>query len=518
MYDWANSVYATNIMAAIFPIYFAAVCRGGGIDGDIWWGYGTSIATAVVAILAPLLGAVGDYKGAKKKFFTTFLILGVVFTFMMAIFDNWQGLLIGYVLSYIGYAGANVFYDSFLTDVTTDERMDRVSSWGFAMGYIGGSTIPFLISIAVLLIMGMSNPVAVKISVIITAVWWLIFSIPILKNVNQEHYIEGKGSFKKAFINIGKTLKDIFKNKSVFVFLIAYFFYIDGVNTIIHMATSYGSTIGLDTTGMILALLVTQIVAVPFSLLFSKFAKKIGSIRMISISICIYFLICCVGFYMGASLEPKQADYESGYSQTAEEVTKPVILFKKDESLELYNQALYGSGIEKGIIESGFNLLPNADRAESFKELANEMLAEYLPKFEAINADDAQVFERAFTKLSGSLENYVSDISNSQPYDAAIKFSSMLFWAMAVLVGTVQGGIQALSRSYFGKLIPPERSNEYFGIFDIFGKFACIIGPALYAFVHDMTGKPSMGILSLLLLFAIGFIVIITNKKYLTNN
>lgn len=517
MYDWANSVYATNIMAAIFPIYFAAVCRGNGIDGDIWWGYGTSIATAVVAILAPLLGAVGDYKGAKKKFFTAFLILGVIFTFTMAIFDSWQGLLVGYVLSYIGYAGANVFYDSFLTDVTTDDRMDRISSWGYAMGYIGGSTIPFLISIAVLLVMGMSNPVAVKISVIITSVWWLVFSIPMLRNVHQEHYIEGKGSVKKAFGNIISTLKDIFKNKSVYIFLIAYFFYIDGVNTVIHMATSYGSTIGLDTTGMILALLVTQIVAVPFSLFFSSIAKKIGSIRMISIAICIYFVICCVGFYMGASLEPKQADYESGYNAVCKTVSAENADFNNKASYELYNEVLNGKGIEKGLVESGFAILPYSGRAEEFKEISDELLNEYKPKFEKISLSDAKTFEKEFSAVSETLYAYVSDTAKSAPYDKAIEFSSMLFWAMAVLVGTVQGGIQALSRSYFGKLIPPERSNEYFGIFDIFGKFACIMGPALYAFVHDMTGKPSMGILSLILLFAIGFIIIVTNKKHLLN-
>lgn len=265
LYDWANSVYATNIMAAIFPIYFGAVCESAGVDNVQVWGYGTSVATLVVAVMGPVLGAVGDHKGMKKKLFTGFLAAGVLFTLMMAVFDQWQLLLAGYVISYIGFAGSCLFYDSFLTDVTTEERMDRVSSWGYAMGYIGGSTIPFVISIAVLLIMGMDNPAAVKFSVVITSVWWLIFSIPILKNVNQTHYIEAPASklLSHTFQSLKKTLREIFRNKTIFIFIIAYFFYIDGVGTVIHMATSYGTNLGLDTTGMIIALLVTQIVAMP---------------------------------------------------------------------------------------------------------------------------------------------------------------------------------------------------------------------------------------------------------------
>ena len=194
LYDWANSVYATNIMAAIFPIYFTSVCGGEDTAGMQWWGYGTSLATLIVAVLAPILGSLGDYKGMKKKFFTFFMLVGVLCTLIMAIFDNWQMLLLGYVLSYIGFAGSCLFYDSFLTDVTTGDRMDKVSAWGYAMGYIGGSTIPFLLSIGILLVMGMDNPVAVKLVVVLTSVWWGLFSIPMMRNVHQKYYLEANRS------------------------------------------------------------------------------------------------------------------------------------------------------------------------------------------------------------------------------------------------------------------------------------------------------------------------------------
>lgn len=334
------------------------------------------------------------------------MLVGVLCTLIMAIFDNWQMLLLGYVLSYIGFAGSCLFYDSFLTDVTTGDRMDKVSAWGYAMGYIGGSTIPFLLSIGILLVMGMDNPVAVKLVVVLTSVWWGLFSIPMMRNVHQKYYLEGKPEHmaSAAFSNVGRTLRSIVQNKGLFFYLIAYFCYIDGVGTVIHMSTSYGSTLGLDTVGMILALLVTQIVAMPCSILFGRLAKRIGSVRMIGVAIAVYFLICVVGFYMGYIIE---AD-------------------------------------------------PNATAT-----------------------------------------------------------AQTLFWMMAFLVGTVQGGIQALSRSYFSRLVPPDKSNEYFGFFDIFGKFATVVGPFLVALVTGFTGRSSFGILSLLVLFAVGGLLLFLGRNYM---
>lgn len=409
MYDWANSIYATNIMAAIFPIYFAMQANE---TGNKLYGFAVSAAALVVAVLAPILGAIGDFSGMKKKLFAGFLVLGLVFTAVMAAFEDWRLMLVGFILSRIGFSGSCLFYDSFLTDVTTPERMDRVSSWGYAMGYIGGSTIPFIISIAVMLLMNQSV-LSYKIAILIVVVWWAVFSIPFLKNVKQQYSVEDapQALAKQAFRNAWKTFKDILKDKKILFFIIAYFFYIDGVDTIISMATNYGETLGLGAIGMILALLVTQIVAVPFSILFGNLAKKVGAMKMIAIAVCVYFVITILGFFMGFNIE--QAELSGG------------------------------------------------------------------------------------------------DI------DAALKLSSTLFWILATLVGTVQGGIQALSRSYFGQLIPPERSNEYYGFLDIFGKFSCVIGPALYAATYAATGRASLGILSIIVLFFGGMVALFAGRKYM---
>ncbi len=411
MYDWANSAYATIMIAAVFPIYFVNAASNGGVQGDVWWGIGTSIATLTCAVLAPLLGAIADYRGMKKKLFTAFLTLGLIFTLFSAMANDWKFMLIGYVLSNIGWSASLLFYDSFLTDITTHERMDKISAWGYAMGYIGGSTIPFLASIGLIMFgesIGISSVTAVKISMVICVLWWSLFSIPFLKNVKQVHYVEFPPSqfVSNTFRSIGKTLSDIIANKVIFTFIFAYFFYIDGVNTVIHMATSYGATLGLSSSGMILALLVTQLVAFPCAILFAVFAKRFGSINIIIAAIGVYFIICMIGFFMGFGVE---------------------------EKFLTLNQAL------------------------------------------------------------------------------------VIFWILAILVGTCQGGIQALSRSYFGKLIPPERSNEYFGFFDIFGKFAAIMGPGLYAIIAASTGRSSYAMASITLLFLLGGVILFAGNVRLQN-
>lgn len=496
LYDWANSVYATNIMAAIFPTIFVSIA---GSEGDLWWGYGTSAATLVIAILAPILGSIADYQGMKKKLFTAFMLLGIIATALIALTGDWRLMLLAYVLSKIGFSGSNLFYDSFLTDVTTNERMDKVSTWGYAMGYIGGSTIPFVLSIAVLLALGYSSPIAQKFAILITSVWWLVFSIPFLKNVEQVHYIERpeRISLRGAFDNVLNTLRDIGQSRGMLMFIIAYFFYIDGVGTVISISTAYGTALGLGATGMILALLVTQVVAMPSSILFGKLAKRISTRKALLIAIAVYMFICLVGFYMGFSLEPHQDAYHSAYGAEQQQLESGFASYAFEDTTKATETL-------SGLVTKARQGLPTAELAIPDSAL----------KLDGFSAADQGLIKTAVAEANARLASFKESqgpvISN---YQKAIRFSTLLFWGMAILVGTMQGGIQAVSRSYFGKLVPKKRSNEYFGFFDIFGKFATVIGPFLYAMVGGLTGRSSYGALCLLLLFLAGFLILLAARK-----
>lgn len=388
LYDWANSAFSAIVAAIILPIFFKEIARSGGVadvDATAYWGYATSFGTLICAVFAPLLGTLGDFKGMKKKLFTGFMLLGVISTFLLAMTGSWQMLLLFYVLGTIGFSGSCVYYDSFLPDITTDERMDQVSALGYGLGYIGGSTIPLVISLLLIQFgdaIGISTALATKLSFVLTAVWWLVFTIPMLRSVHQKHCIEPeKRIIAQTMRNMAKTVRMIFSNKSVFFFLIAYFFYIDGVGTIIHMATVFGDSCGLGSMDMMVILLVVQIVAFPFAIIYGKLAGRFGARKMILFGILTYIVVCAVGY-----------------------------------------------NLEK-----------------------------------------------------------MSD-----------------FLMLAVLVGTAQGGIQALSRSFYGKIIPAEYSSEYFGFFDVFGKFSAVIGPALFGFTAQVTGVTHYGALAVMAMFIIG--------------
>lgn len=396
LYDWANSAYTIVIVTAILPLYFKSAATEAGISASTstaYWGYANSLATLIVSILAPILGTIADFRGFKKRFFVFFASLGVVFTLLLAVVptDQWLVLLGFFVLTSVGFAGANIFYDAFLVDVTTEERMNKISANGFALGYIG-STIPFIISIAIIVmaqqdIIGLSVTVASQIAFVITALWWGLFTIPMLRNVEQKYYVERvpnpvRASFKKLF----ETFKNIKAYRPLFLFLLAYFFYIDGVHTVIKMSTAYGSDLGIDSTTLLIVLFFTQVVAAPFTALFGKLGTTYGEKRLIMVGILIYIFICCYAYFLDSALD---------------------------------------------------------------------------------------------------------------------------FWILAMLVGTAQGGIQALSRSYFAKLVPKESSNEFFGFYSIFGKFAAVAGPVLLGITAQMTGNTNAGVFSLVVLFIIGAIILL---------
>lgn len=394
LYDWANSAFAAIISAIILPNFFTTLTAGNTLAGS-WWGYATSIATLVCAVMAPFMGTLGDYPGWKKRLFTIFALLGMAATAALSLTAQWQVMLVLYIIGTIGFNASNVFYDGFLPDVTTDDRMDKVSTYGYALGYIGGSTIPLLMAMALIMAPGffhITSTQACQISFLITAIWWLVFTVPMWKNVHQKHAVPQQGNVvRQTFQRMGSVARRIVKNKPLMRFMLAYFFYIDGVGTIIHMATVFGLNMGLQSTHMIVILMVVQLVAFPCAILYGRIAKRIGVRNTILIGIATYMVVCLVAL----ALEPLS---------------------------RLSMLALLGG-----------------------------------------------------------------------------------FIVLAALVGTAQGGIQALSRSFFGKLVPADSANEFFGFFDIFGKFSAVVGPALFSVVWTATGQVFLGIVPVLLMFMIGF-------------
>ena len=375
MYDWANSAHSV-IVVTILPIFFDSVAEytADSVSSMSTWGYATSIAMAIVALAAPFLGVFGDIRGMRKRLFALFMGVGVVavallsftplmdFTSSTAAAGRVAGLILAlYIVSVIGFDASAIYYDAFLTDITTEDRMDRVSTMGYGLGYIGGSTIPLVIFLVMNLV-GIPMLTCLAVIFAVTAVWWLGFSLPLLKNCRQtsgKPY--EKGDVGRNIRGVGATIREIIANKPMLVYILAYFFYIDGVHTVISMATTYGTNLGLDSTGMLLALLLVQVLGLPFCLLYIRLSARFGARTMVGVGVCVYMFICVFAFFMRSLWQ---------------------------------------------------------------------------------------------------------------------------FWLLAVLCATSQGGIQALSRSMFGKLLPDkDRSGEFFGFFDIFGKFSSIMGPALVGFV-----------------------------------
>ena len=389
LYDVGNSAF-TLMVSTIFPIYFNYLAGNAGIsdvDYLAYWGYATSICTLIVAILGPTLGAVADTKNFKKIIFTVSMGIGVVGCVVLGFLSSWLWFLVVFVLAKTGYSASLVFYDSMLTDVTEPDRMDTVSSHGYAWGYIG-SCIPFIISLVIVLgggNFGLEMQVTMILAFLSTALWWLCTSLPLIRSYRQKHFADaGAHVVKTSFIRLGHTLKELAREKHIFIFLLAFFFYIDGVYTVIDMATAYGQALGLDSTGLLLALLVTQVVAFPSVLIFSRILKKTNPEKIITVCILGYFCIAVYAYWLDTQFD---------------------------------------------------------------------------------------------------------------------------FWLLAILVGMFQGTIQALSRSYFAKIIPAEKSGEYFGIYDICGKGASVIGTALVSVLSQLTGEINIAVSALSVMFLIGLVL-----------
>ena len=391
LYDWANSTFSTTVMAGFFPIFFKQYwSTAADVTLSTWYlGLANSIASILVASLAPFLGAIADKASVKKKLLIFFAFIGVISTGSLSMVSQgyWRVAIIFYIAASVGFMSANIFYDSLLPSVAPKEKRDFVSSLGFALGYIGGAIL-FLINVTMYLnpeFYGIADaPTAIKISFLTVAVWWAVFSIPILIFVKEPLVQIDIGVFqsiKLGWSQLISTLKSIRELRIVATFLVAYWLYIDGVDTMIRMAVDYGTSLGFSSSSLITALLMVQFIAFPATLIYSWLAGKIGIKNGIMVGIIGYALISILG------------------SMVSEE---------------------------------------------------------------------------------------------------------WHFYALAVLIACFQGGIQALSRSLYSRITPESRSAEFFGFYNMFGKFAAIIGPPLMGYIGLITGNPRYGILSIIILFILG--------------
>lgn len=390
LYDVGNSAF-TMLIATILPIYFNGIAGQAGlseVDYLAYWGYAASVSTLIVVFIGPVLGTLADTKNFKKPIFFTSIAISIAALMTLSLPKHWLVFLALFIVAKVGYNCSLIFYDSMLVDITSKDRMDVVSSNGYAWGYIG-SCIPFIASLVIVLCyesLGLTMTTAMTLAFFINGVWWLLCSMPLLKHYEQIHYADTpeRAPVKNSFRRLYETIKDIKKDKNIFFFLLAFFFFIDGVYTIIEMATAYGSALGLNTTGLLLALLLTQLVAFPCALIFSRLSRTYKTEKLLKV---------CILAYTGIALFAIQLDRQ------------------------------------------------------------------------------------------------------------------WEFWLLALLVGIFQGAIQALSRSYFTKIIPADKSGEFFGIYDICGKGASFVGTTIVGVVSQITGIPNAGVAAVSVLFVIGFIL-----------
>ena len=390
MYDWANSAFATTVMSAILPIYFSKVAASNLTPNQatIYWSYTITIALLVTAFLSPIMGAISDHTNRKKTFIKLFVFIGTIFTASLYFVGtgDWFIASLFFIIANICFALSEIFYNSLLKFVARPDDVDRVSTLGYALGYLGGGIL-LAINVLMFKLLEDSN-FAAKLSFVSVGIWWGFFTLPLLINVPEpktNNTVENINYIKAGFQRIRKTFSEIRNYRNLFIFLIAFWVYNDGIGTIIKLAAIYGSELGIDSMSLIGALLVTQFVGIPFSIGFGRLSNKIGAKNCIYIGLLVYTGISCAAYFISTATH---------------------------------------------------------------------------------------------------------------------------FWILAILVGTVQGGTQALSRSFFSSMVPEEKSAEFFGFYGMSSKFAGIFGPLCFAIISQATGSSRLSIISLIIFFIIGMILL----------
>lgn len=392
-YDWANSAFATTIMAGFFPVFFKEFWASdlAVTDSTFWLGVGNSVASILVVILAPFIGALADQGGHKKKLLILFAFLGILMSASLYFVASgfWVMALLIYGLGVIGFSSSIVCYDALLVDVAPASQLDRLSAFGFAMGYLGGGLL-FALNVVMVLkpaFFGLADAsAAVRVAFLMVGIWWAVFSIPVILYVKERKSPAApSGIFRSAIQELISNIREVGQYRMAFTFLIAYWLYIDGVDTIVRMAVDYGMAIGFEASDLLTALLVTQFVGFPAALVFGRIGERFGPKAGINVALIIYVLVVIWAWHMQAVWE---------------------------------------------------------------------------------------------------------------------------FYGLAVSIGLVQGGIQALSRSLYARLIPVERAGAFFGMYNMLGKFAAVLGPLLVGVVSMLTSNPRSGILAILLLFVAGGLVL----------
>ncbi|MFN8379888.1 MAG: MFS transporter [Anaerolineae bacterium] len=489
MYDWANSAFATTILAAVLPVYFSAVAAAtlnSEATATGYWSLGLSISLLLTAILSPFLGTLSDVRRSKKRFLGIFAVIGIVATGLLVLIDrgDWVAALLLFVVARIGFVGSYTFYDALLPHVARPDDQDRVSALGYALGYLGGG---LLLAINVVMIFVLPGTWGPRLAFLSVALWWAIFSIPIFRRVPEPNTISslkpGDSVTRASLRRMSHTFRDLRRYRELFKYLVAFLLYNDAIGTIIGLATIYGAELGFGSTELVLALLLVQFVGIPFSLIFGRLPDARTKLRPFFLAFILFNMIALPLVGIGAR-----------YALPADLVGAPPaqVSVTTDASAD-----------------TGDATSAEAPAAAPAREQSLPLILGIIAVVQVAAAAFAAIFGRFFRGMASLFDTKRSIMLALVVYSIIAIWgffieSTVEFWLLAWMVAIVQGGSQALSRSLFSNMSPREKSGEFFGLYGVMEKFSSILGPLLFALAVVVFGSSRPAILSLIAFFIIG--------------